>query len=70
MVEIKKLITNDVGKWVAYFDVYGQPEIGRIKSWNEHYVFVVFKCDNNWSEFENYTGCACSPECLTIIQRP
>ena len=42
-----------VGKWVVY-----QNEKGRIKSWNSKFVFVVYKCADDWDNFENYTGCA------------
>lgn len=29
---------------------------GRIKSHSEHGVFVVFKCDNDWNNFRDYTA--------------
>lgn len=51
-----------VGDYVEYIPFEGCDksihEKGRIKSLceDENYVFVVFKCENRWSEFQNYTG--------------
>lgn len=58
---------DDIGKWVEYRD-RGEPEKGRIKSFNGNWVFVVFKCDGNWDSFQNYTACACNCGHLTFIE--
>ena len=66
MIDITKLTKDDVGKWVTYAG-YQKLEQGRIKSWNDKWIFVVYHCDNKWDEFKNYTGCATNPEDLTFI---
>jgi len=67
MIEIGQLTKRDVGRWVIYQPGYGPHERGKIKSWNAMFVFVVYKCDGKWDEYENYTGCATKPEDLTIM---
>lgn len=65
MVDIKKLTEKDIGEWVSYtghFD--GTIEKGEIKSWNNKYVFVVYKCADEWDRFKEYTGVATRPEDL------
>ena len=42
-MNISDLIPGDVGKLVTYGSYRHVAELGRIKSWNEHYVFVVFE---------------------------
>jgi hypothetical protein len=64
MINIKDLKPEDVGRWVRYIPCVGAPEPGRIKSWNDTFVFVVYKCDQQWDRFTDYTGCATSPEDL------
>lgn len=47
-------ITNqDIGRWVV-FTPTGQ--VGRIKSFNDRYVFVVYSCNDRWEKYMNYTG--------------
>jgi len=71
MIDIQKLTPEDVGKWVVYRDPdlpnNPPPEIGKIKSWNDTWVFVVYKCNDEWNQFFNYTGCATDPKCLTFV---
>jgi hypothetical protein len=64
MVDINLLSNDDVGKWVTYKPEFGEKESGRIKSWNSRFIFVVYKCDNNWDRFEDYTACATNPSDL------
>ena len=67
MIDIAKLRKEDIGKWVLYVPShYGGTEKGRLKSWNEKWIFVVYQCDGEWDDFENYTGAATSPEYLTF----
>ena len=69
MVDIRKLTEKDIGKWVSYtgnFD--GTIEIGKIKSWNDKYIFVVYKCANEWNRFEEYTATATRPEDLEFTK--
>ena len=68
MIDIKKLTEKDIGKWVIYTGyLYGEREKGRIKSWNDKFIFVVYKCANEWDKFKGYTGLATSPEYLKFI---
>ncbi len=66
MIDIAKLDKADVGKWVEYRSGIPNkiPEKGKIKSWNDKFIFVVYKCDNNWDRFQDYTGCATEPKDL------
>ena len=64
-INITDLTKKDIGRWVAYTSLFGDEEKGRIKSWNDKYIFVVYKCDNNWDRFQDYTGAATKPEDLT-----
>ena len=74
MIEIKELKKEDVGKWVIYNkkenellteQTFGRMEKGKIKCWNDKFIFVVYKCDNQWDRFQDFTGCATSPEDLS-----
>lgn len=67
-INIKELTENDVGRWVQYQAV-GKRETGRIKSWNEKWIFVVYKCNEKWDNFKDYTAAATSPEDLIFIKR-
>jgi hypothetical protein len=64
MIELYKLTQADIGKWV-YYKVNGT--IGRIKSWNKRWIFVVYKCDKRWDRYQMYTGCATNPRELEFI---
>jgi hypothetical protein len=44
----------------------GEIEVGRVKSWNDKFVFVVYKCAENWDRYEDYTGVATKIEDLVI----
>jgi hypothetical protein len=39
MIDIKELGPEHVGKWVEYRGGAGETERGRIKSWNDQFVF-------------------------------
>lgn len=56
MIYINQLTEESVGEWVEYRGAGGEKERGRIKSWNEEFVFVVYKCNNEWDRFQNFTG--------------
>lgn len=66
MIDIEALTEEDIGKWVVYTDVLGSKEYGRLKSYNRTNIFVVFKCNNNWDDYQNYTGCSCNPNDLNF----
>lgn len=65
-----ELEPKDIGRWVRYHPIYGYSEDGRIKSWNNKCVFVVYKCDNKWDEFLKYTAEATHPLKLEFIKAP
>ena len=48
-----KLATGD---FVHYKPEYGDPENGRIKSINRAVVFVVYKCNDEWEKYREYTA--------------
>lgn len=61
-VKLSDLTDKDRGRWIVWTDPnLGTTEKGRLKSWNHLFVFVVFKCENNWNRFEDYTAEACAP---------
>jgi hypothetical protein len=62
-VKISELSPNDVGRWVVYNNGFGE-ERGKIKSWNNENIFVVYKCNEDWNNFENYTAIATRPQDL------
>lgn len=62
MINISELKEEDVGRWVIY-NGFNREE-GRIKSWNGLYIFVVYKCDNQWDRFQDFTAAATDPEDL------
>ena len=67
IIDIDQLTNDDVGRWVLYGDGFKE-EYGRIKSWNDKFVFVVYKCDRQWQRFEEFTSCATNPEDLRFIE--
>lgn len=70
MIGISKLDPDkDVGRWVEYKDFRGV-EKGRIKFWTDKYVFVVYKCADQWHRFADFTAAATRPEDLNFIAAP
>jgi hypothetical protein len=68
MIDIKKLTKKDIGHWVKYTRPYSLTrEKGKIKSWNNKYIFVVYKCANNWDNYQSYTGIATNPKDLEYL---
>ncbi len=60
-IAIPELTKADKGRWVEYIGNAGEREKGRIKSWNQNWIFVVYHCDENWDAYENYTAQATPP---------
>jgi hypothetical protein len=69
MIYIENLRPDDTGRWVKYERNHCVPEIGRIKSWSNEVVWVVYKCNNEWSRFQDFTGQATDPEDLNFIKK-
>ena len=66
-VILANLTEDDIGRWVEHIGYNNVPIQGRIKSWNDKWIFVVYKCDDKWSDFQNYTGCATKPSHLIFV---
>lgn len=64
MIDLAQLRKEDIGKWVLHDNGFTK-EKGKIKSWNDHFIFVVYKCTGEWDNFMDYTGCATKPEELS-----
>lgn len=64
MIDIKKLTNNDIGRNVIYTDGVRDKEFGRIKSWNDKWIFVVYNCADDWDNYQDYTGAATDPHDL------
>ncbi len=69
MIDVKALKKEDIGKWVLFTDGCGKHEKGRIKSWNDVWIFVVYNCDFQWDKFQDYTGCATRPDELDFTNK-
>lgn len=72
MIDPKALTLGDVGKWVKYVPAcISQPtETGRIKSWSDTFVFVVFHCDSRWGDFSEFCPQATDPMRLVAVTDP
>ena len=69
MINIKALTKQDTDRWVIYTSSHGSQEKGRIKSWNNKFIFVVYKCDFQWDRFQDFTACATDPNDLEFINK-
>jgi hypothetical protein len=78
MIDIKSLKPAHVGAWVLYKPYFGpgaipdaprhvNEQIGRIKSWNDKYIFVVYNCAGEWDKFADYTAAATDTSELIFI---
>jgi len=63
MIDIQELTLKDKGKWVTYLPTM---ERGRIRSWNNKYIFVVYHCNEEWDRYFDFTGAATKPNYLTF----
>ena len=61
MIFIENLTKKDTGRYVIYTDGVGKEEKGRIKRWNEKWIFVVYNCADEWDNYQDYTAAATSP---------
>ena len=64
MIYTENLTDEDVGRWVVYTDGTKNDQLGRIKSWNDKWIFVVYHCADEWSKYINYTAAATDPKDL------
>ena len=71
MIKLKDLTKKDVGKWVEYpcAGFTDKKDKDRIKSWNEKFILVVYKCDVQWERFWDYTAAATYPADLEFTNK-
>lgn len=69
MIDLTQLKKKDMGRWVEYHGRGDVIERGRIKSWNDKFIFVVYRCDNQWHRFQDFTGAATNPEDLIFLKK-
>ena len=62
MIIIASLSDNDHGRWVIFRG--DRNDRGRIKSWNERFIYVVFCCGGHWDDYANYSAAPTLPEDL------
>jgi len=70
MIKIKDLRKKDIGRWVTYQALDGHREEGKLKSWNDRFIFVVYNCNYEWDRFKDFTGAATRPEDLYFKEDP
>lgn len=71
-MHIEDITKEDIGKWAIF--TYNHElntktkyiKRGKIKSFNDKFIFVVFYCDDNWHKYYDYTAEACYPENLEM----
>jgi len=64
MIFIEDLTKKDVGRYVIYTDGTGEENRGRIKRWNDRWIFVVYYSANEWDNYQEYTAAATEPSDL------
>lgn len=67
MIDVTKLKSIDIGSFVLYIGKEGK-ELGRIKAWQDDIIFVVYKCDNNWDYYTQYTGVSTNSKALILLR--
>ena len=68
MIAISGLTESDKGKWVRIEIIPGRKwGYGKIKQWNDRFIFVVFNCDNDWKNYADYTAEAVNPSLLEFV---
>lgn len=64
MIDISKLTDADIGRWVVYDGPSGA-DMGKIKSWNDTGIFVVYDAASAWDgSWMDYTAQHTRPEDL------
>ena len=64
MLNIFSLKDEDKGRWVIYTGGVGETQKGKIKSWNDTWIFVVYHCADEWDNYQDYTAAATEPSDL------
>lgn len=68
MKQIKILEDEDIGKFVFYILFDGTLQPGKIKGYNNDLkiAWVVYHCNNEWHDYQNYTGASTNYSDLTF----
>jgi hypothetical protein len=66
-IRIDDLGPDQIGAWVNYIRATSEPRKGRIKYWNQRFVFVVFDCANQWDRFTDFVAAPTNPEDLDLV---
>lgn len=63
---MKDLSKSNIGEWVRYKPT---GEIGRIKQFdnNKRIAWIVYKANNDWKRFENYTAASTKYDDLELL---
>jgi hypothetical protein len=69
MITLTSLKRSDIGRWMTFTHQDGTVEKGRLKTWSHEVIFIVFKCDNRWDDFLQFTGVSCEPERVSFNVR-
>jgi hypothetical protein len=66
-IRIEDLRPDQIGAWVNYVRENREPQRGRVKYWNQRFVFVVFDCANQWDRFTDFVAAPMNPEDLEFV---
>jgi hypothetical protein len=64
MILLDSLTDADRGRFVIYSVLPAHVERGRIKTWNDRFIYVVYRCDGRWDDYEQFTAAPTLPENL------
>ena len=69
MVNINELTPKDRGRWVVYEHPGGSKEYGRLKSWRDGFLWVVYKCNDEWERYADFTGQCTFPDDVRFLTK-
>jgi hypothetical protein len=69
MINLASLTDRDRGAWVQFIG-FGMRQRGRIKTWNDRFIYVVYCCGGHWKDYEQYTAAPTLPEDLSFAEPP
>lgn len=68
-IDISLLSEKDAGRWVQWLDSTNEAMNGRIKDWDDEYVYVVFDADD-WENYIDFESSPTDPRYLKFIPAP
>ena len=60
MIDLASLTDKDRGAWVQ-FTGFGMRQRGRIKTWNDRFIYVVYRSGGHSEDYEPYTAAPTLP---------